>query len=316
MNQDLVALDFKSLGTDIHAEIVLDTISREKKEEAKADLESLKNIYFAKQKIFNRFDLESEISKINRKLKTFQEASADMLYLGKRILHYNEISNGIFDPRVIGILENIGYDKDFKRKDFSAANLPKKQAPLGGDLEKDLAIKDGKIYFGKKMDFSGVAKGYITDCAAKFLKNQGWENFLVDSGGDMRIFGKNQDDENWKIEIEGIPKAKLMLEITDQGIATSGISRKKWKIDGKKFHHLINPKKPNQFSYELRTVSVIAKNTEEADGRAKVLVLLGKENGMEFAAENKIAAVFLDYLGNVFVTSEAKKYIPTHGPTG
>jgi len=59
----------------------------------------------------------------------------------------------------------------------------------------------------------------------------------------------------------------------------------------------------------LRTVTVVEKDTENADGRAKVLVLLGKKNGMMFAKKNKIAAIFLDYKGNVFISPEAKKYL-------
>jgi thiamine biosynthesis lipoprotein len=104
-----------------------------------------------------------------------------------------------------------------------------------------------------------------------------------------------------------------MLEISDRGIATSGISRKKWGIQGKKFHHLVNPMDPNNYSYDLRTVSVIAQNTEEADGRAKTLILMGKERGLEFAQKNRIAAIFLDYRGNIFISSEAKKYISRKG---
>jgi hypothetical protein len=38
---------------------------------------------------------------------------------------------------------------------------------------------------------------------------------------------------------------------------------------------------------------------------------MGKEKGLEFAKKNKIAAVFLDYRGNIFLTPEAKKYIST-----
>ena len=71
----------------------------------------------------------------------------------------------------------------------------------------------------------------------------------------------------------------------------------------------MNPKDPDKFSYELQTVSVIAKNTENADGRAKVLVLLGKEKGMKFARKNKIAAIFLDCKGSVSISPKAKRYI-------
>jgi FAD:protein FMN transferase len=309
MNKPVSEIGFRALGTDIYVEIVFGISSREKKEKAKLDLKELENIFRAKQKIFCRFHPESELNRLNRKTGEYSDASQDMLYLAKRALYYNKISGGLYDPRVIGVLEKIGYRKDFRTTDFSKFSLPEKFQKISTELADDLKTRGGEIFFGCRMDFSGIAKGYITDCAADFLKIRGWKNFLIDSGGDMRIAGKNNEGEKWRIEIEGVPKKKLMLEISERGIATSGISRKKWEIQGKKFHHLVNPKDPNNFSYELRTVSVIASKTENADGRAKTLVLMGKEKGLAFAQKNKIAAIFLDYKGNIFISPEAKKYI-------
>lgn len=298
---------FKALGTDINVQIVCGE-EREKKS-AEKDIERVERMYREKQKIFCRFNPKSELSRLNKNLNKFNSASPDIIYLAEQALFYSQLSGGLYDPRVIEILEKIGYNKDFKRTDFSKFDAPDEFREIKGNLKDDLKIENGKIFFARRMDFSGVAKGYITDCAAKFLKSQGWKNFLIDSGGDIFAAGKNADGEDWRISVEGIPEKRLMLEITNRGIATSGISRKKWQIGEKKFHHLINPQNPNHFSFEIRTVTVIEKNTEEADGRAKVLVLMGKERGMEFSKKEKIAAIFLDYKGNIFASPEAKKYI-------
>jgi thiamine biosynthesis lipoprotein len=307
MSYQLFHSAFRALGTDINIQIVArNSGDKSKIEDA---FSGIKKLYKKKQEIFDRFDPESEIINLNKNLGAFQNVSADMLYLTKRALYYNKISQGLYDPRIIEILEKIGYDSDFRKKDFSKNEITNRFKAIGDELEKDLRVKDRKICFSRRMDFSGIAKGYITDLAAKFLKKNGWKDFLIDSGGDIFAAGKNADGEKWRIEIEGISKEKLMLEITERGIATSGISRKKWEIGGKKFHHLVNPKNPNKFSYEIRTVSVIEKNTENADGRAKVLVLLGKEKGMEFAKKNKIAAIFLDYKGNINISPEARKFL-------
>lgn len=299
--------DFRALGTDINIRVVVE--DETEKEKAGNDLKKAKNIFSSKEKIFSRFDPESELCRLNKNTGVWQKASLDMLYLIGRALYYNDISGGLYDPRVIEVLEKIGYDKDFKGKDFSKVDSPQEFFAAKTELRNDLKIDDNKIFFARRMDFSGIAKGYIVDQAAEFLKKRGWKNFLVDAGGDMNIFGRNDEEKKWRIAVEGIPEEKLMLEISGKGIATSGISRKKWQIKGKKFHHLVNPQDPNHYSYELRTVSVISENTENADGRAKTLVLMGKEKGLEFAKYNRIAAILLDYKGNIFVSPEAKKYI-------
>jgi thiamine biosynthesis lipoprotein len=301
-----ISSDFRALGTDVNIRII--ATDREK-EKAKNDLEKAKNIFISKEKILSRFDSESELSKLNKNVGAWQKASPDVLYLAGRALYYHDISGGLYDPRVIEVLEKIGYDKDFKEKDFSVADSPPVFSVSKTELSDDLKINGSKIFFARRMDFSGIAKGYIVDQAAEFLKKSGWKNFLVDAGGDMMISGLNSSGEKWRISVEGVPEEKLMLELSECGIATSGISRKKWQINGKKFHHLVNPKDPNNFSYELRTVSVVAENTENADGRAKTLVLMGKEKGFQFTKKNKIAAIFLDYKGNVIVSPEAKRYI-------
>jgi thiamine biosynthesis lipoprotein len=302
-------MEFRALGTDVFLEMVLDGSGEKEKTEASSDLLEAKNIFFEKEKIFSRFDQNSEISKLNKNLSVWLSASLDIRYLSERALRYNEKSGGLYDPRIIAVLEKIGYERDFRGTDFSKLELPDEFEKISEKLEKDLKIRDGEVFFGRRMDFSGIAKGYIVDQAAEFLKKKGWKNFLVDAGGDMGISGLNNEGEKWKISIEGVPEKKMMLEISDRGIATSGISRKKWTIAGKKFHHLVNPKNPNEYSYELRTVSVIAKNTESADGRAKTLVLMGKEKGMDFARKNNVAAIFLDCEGDILVSPEARQYL-------
>jgi thiamine biosynthesis lipoprotein len=299
---------FRSLGTEIYVEVISESDREEELKKARRDIGEIENLYRAKEDIFSRFKKTSEISLINQTIGKFQKCSSDISRVAGRALFYNKMSGGIYDPRVIGILEKIGYQEDFRKNNFSRMEIPEIFDRIEKKLNEDLRTEGNEVLFGRRMDFSGIAKGYITDCAASFLKKKGWKNFLVDSGGDIYASGKNADGE-WRIEIEGVPKEKLMLGISNQGVATSGISRKKWQIKGRKFHHLVNPKNPSKFSYELRTVTVVEKNTENADGRAKVLVLLGKKNGMAFAKKNKIAAIFLDYRGNIFISPEAKKYL-------
>ncbi len=301
-------IEFKALGTDVSVEIALS--GEEKKKQALYDLKEVKRLYFEKQKIFDRFRSDSELSAFNLNLGSFREASPDFLYLAGRAIFYHKLSGGLYDPRIIGVLEAIGYDRNFDDlgKDSVKVNdyFPGK---ITGSLAEDLAIEGARVCFKKRMDFSGIAKGCITDLAAKFLKERGWKDFLVDSGGDMFAAGKDGRGEKWRVGVEGIPEKKLLLAISEKGIATSGISRKKWEAGGKRYHHLINPQKPDEFSFELRTVSVIEGDTENADGRAKALVLMGKKKGLEFARREDIAAIFLDYRGNVIITPEAKKYI-------
>jgi thiamine biosynthesis lipoprotein len=158
------------------------------------------------------------------------------------------------------------------------------------------------------MDFSGIAKGYITDRGVLFLRKRGWKNFLLDSGGDMFAVGTDQFREKWKIGLEGISEKQFFLDIQNQAVATSGVTRRKWEKNKKRYHHIINPKNPCEFSFDLRSVTVIEETTEKADVLAKVLFLMNKKEGLEFSRAKKIKSFFLDYRGNLYLSPEAKSF--------
>lgn len=299
MEEKYAEKEWHTLGTDIYLQIVGDDL---KNPRIKKVFLAVEDIYDRQEKIFSRFNKESELSNINSHLGKLFDSSSDILYLAKKSLEYYKESDGLFDPRILETLEKIGYDRSFSKKDFSSDEIngilsaEEETTQLGSDL----IIKDSRIKFQKRMDFSGVAKGYITDQVADFLKLQGFQNFLIDSGGDMFAAGKNNFDNPWGIALEGSPNEnESLLKISDQAVATSGNVRRNWRKGEKKFHHLINPHQLNNFSFDLKSVTVIEKNVERADVWAKILFLLGLEKGIEKAKEKKISAFFLKQNGNV-----------------
>lgn len=299
--------EFRALGTEIEIFLVID---REKNiEDAKDILEEIKKIYQDKEKILSRFSKESELSKLNSSLGIFKNSSSDILHLAQKSLEYYKESEGYFDPRILEILENVGYEKDFKTNFFPQKEIEKDKIFSKNKLTEDLKIEGEQVCFGRRMDFSGIAKGYITDFISQHLENSGWQNFLVDSGGDIFAKGKDEQKEKWGIEIEGITKEKIILSLEDSAVATSGITRKKWEMGGEKYHHLINPLHPYDFSFDLKSVTVMAEICERADVFAKVLYLMGQKRGMEYAKEKKIPAIFLDYRGNMYVSEKMKEII-------
>ena len=307
---ELVSEKFRIMGTEVSVDLVVsDDFPRE---DALRLIKGVRNVFLNNEKIFSRFDAESELTKINRNLNIEQIVSDEMFEVLQLCLKFNDISRGYFDPRVIEILENIGYDKDFMSNNpnsFEGREINLEF--IDSDIKQDISLNEAKkaVFLQKRIDTTGIAKGWAVDQAVRYLRNEGWVNFIVDAGGDMFACGVDEYGEKWKIGIEGLNDDKVALKLQDEGIATSGISRKHWQIGEKKFHHLINPKDPKTFSYDIKTVTVISEKTVEADGRAKTLVLMGKERGLQFANENNIKALFLDYRGNVYISEKIKEHL-------
>jgi len=296
---------FDALGTNITIHICLD--DPDDSARAQADIEDIKKEYARLETIFSRFDKESELSKLNVNLGTWHEVSSEMREVVERSLDYYQQTDGLFDPRIIETLENIGYAKDFKKQHFVLKNGGA-ISKISGTLSDDLHVDGSQIKFNARMDFSGIAKGYITDRIAVLLKQRGWQNFFVDSGGDMYFSGKDAKQDAWYVAIEGIDEKKMMLKLENFATATSGIGRRKWQIGEQKFHHIINPKHPESFSFDCKSVTVVAKSTEAADVWAKALFLKGIKDGKKYATEKNIPCVFLNYKGTAWLSPELKKY--------
>lgn len=297
---------FSAMGTDVSVEIIAGTGEIEK---AEAAIKQVKGIFAKNEKTFSRFRGDSELSLLNKHLGRETAVSPEMQAVLELCLKFYRLSEGYFDPRIIGNLERSGYDKDFRRSDLNQPEAAEiKLEKIQGELKNDLVLNSEKAtaLIKRRIDTTGIAKGYTVDEAAEYLIRAGFKNFLVDAGGDMYAAGGAAGNSDWKIGIEGLDDSRIMLRLKDEGIATSGISRKHWTVGAKKFHHLVNPKDPGNFSFDIKTVTVIENKTVEADGRAKVLVLLGKEKGLEFANKNKLKALFLDYRGNVYLSAAIK----------
>lgn len=304
----IIHLKFRKLGTDIDIQLVV--ADTEEKKIAQEDFLLVEKMYNDFNNIFSRFDLESELSKLNSNLRVFSVASEHLCEIVKRSLLYNKQTRGIFDPRVLDILEKVGYFDDFSdgQRKFRS-DIDEKSTLLQSDLVNDLKIENEKVFFGVKMDFSGIAKGYITDKVAEFLISKGWKNFLVDSGGDMFMQGFDEEQRRWTIAVEGIDEKKMIFALDEKGIATSGIGRRRWEIDSKRVHHIIDPKNPENFSFDLKSVSVIAESTTSADVWAKTIFLMGANGGMLYAKEHDLAVVILNYRGAAWISPKAKEYL-------
>ena len=146
-------------------------------------------------------------------------------------------------------------------------------------------------------DLSAIAKGYAVDQAADALAAMGFENYLIELGGEIRTAGRNERGTPWRIAIErplveGREPHRL-LPLGDMALATSGDYRNFHEKDGRRYSHTIDPRSGRPVSHRLASVSVFDALCVRADGYATALMVLGEDEGFRFAVENNLAALFL-----------------------
>ena len=226
--------------------------------------------------------------------------SSEFCVLLERSQEVSKVTDGAFDL-TIGPLVNLwGFGpEDQIAAPPSAADIAAAQGRVGFDkLETDCAERlvrkdDPDLY----VDLSGWAKGHAVDQIAEMLDQQGFENYLVEVGGELRVKGQNRDNKNWAIGIEApstsarVPHA--VVNVTNTSVATSGDYRNYFEHEGQRFSHTIDARTGRPVMHDLAAVTVIDASAAYADAMATALLVLGPDAGPALAEQLQIAAYFL-----------------------
>jgi thiamine biosynthesis lipoprotein len=131
---------------------------------------------------------------------------------------------------------------------------------------------------GLRIDSGGIAKGLAADLVGELLK--GHPSYAVDCCGDLRVGGTSGRPREVRIDDPFDDGACLAtLELTDGGIATSGIGRRTWRSgsDESVAHHLLDPSTGAPAYTGVVQVTAVAPTAFEAEVRAKTALLRGPD---------------------------------------
>ncbi|MCM8773936.1 MAG: FAD:protein FMN transferase [Candidatus Omnitrophica bacterium] len=251
-------------------------------------------------KIFNIYDPNSEISKVNSTYNIPIRVSSELIEVLELAYKTYQLTDGSFDVSK-GILYKFwkNFIKGKKIDKFPDKEEIEDLVKLGGmefiGVDKNFQTVTIKKE-GLMIDLSGIAKGYMVDKAVEKLKKKGIDSAIVDAGGDIYCLGKNYHT-SWKVGIrdplvrDGIID---IIPVVDQAIATSGSYEQFFTYASQNYTHIINPKTGYPLDDKIISVTVIAKNCTTADALATAFFVMGYEKIKEFLAkENLGVKVFL-----------------------
>lgn len=135
------------------------------------------------------------------------------------------------------------------------------------------------------LDVGAIAKGYAVERVAEYLINNGVTDFLINIGGNIRTIGMGKNNEPWKVGIENpdvekqeeIPHIEY-LKLTDMSLVTSGCYQRFYEVNGKNYHHIIDPETLFPGDKYL-SVSVLTKDSGLGDALSTSLFLMSIEDG-------------------------------------
>jgi len=183
---------------------------------------------------------------------------------GKNDREYKDIWEPPTDLDIIMEMEKIGFDK----LKLNGLNLVKTKR-------------------GQMIDVNAIAKGWGVDQIYKYLKSNGFTQFMVEIGGEVRTYGKNNKGKSWKIGIDrptpGVRPGENIFAIAslnNQAMATSVYYRNFFEYDGVKYSHIIDPQTGQATQSKISSITVTGPNCLDADALATALNVMSLEEGL------------------------------------
>jgi len=313
-----VLLQGRTMGTTYNIKVV-STLEQVKSLELQSKIDAaLKQV----NQEMSTYIPDSEISLFNKSQSTLAvEISPGFARVLKESLRLGELSHGKLDITVGPLVNLWGFGPEQRPETVPSDELlAATKSRIGLShlqlVDKKLSKKLPSLY----IDLSTIAKGYGVDVVAELIEANGITNYLVEIGGEMRLRGFKHTGELWAIAIEkpildpsGEQRAVHQVIIPkDNAVATSGDYRNYFEADGQRFSHIIDPETGTPINHNLVSVTVITSSSMTADGLSTALMVMGVEQGMAFAKENDLAALFISKSDNGFkeqFTVKFKQYL-------
>jgi thiamine biosynthesis lipoprotein len=153
-----------------------------------------------------------------------------------------------------------------------------------------------------RLTVDGIAPGYAVDRIATGLHAQGYEDFVVEIGGEVRARGQRPAGGPWRIAVE-VPLSSgreplVGIRLRDAAVSTSGDYRDQ-RIDrtGQRYSHTIDPRTGRPVQGQLTSVTVIDGSAMRADAYATALMVMGTKAGLEWARQRRIPVLFVERTG-------------------
>jgi FAD:protein FMN transferase len=172
---------------------------------------------------------------------------------------------------------------------------------------------------GMRLDLGAIAKGYAADRAADIYRAHGIDNGLIDLGGNVVAMGTSDFGGAWRVGIQSPFSARgtvlATLALHDASAVTSGVYERVLEVDGRRYHHMLDPLTGRPFDTDLASVTIIAESSMVADLWSTIAQAGGVEAGYaRVSAAPRIEAVFVTVEGRIVATEGAEPLLSIAAP--
>jgi thiamine biosynthesis lipoprotein len=275
------------------------------------------------ESLLNYYSIDSEITAINNNAgKGPVKVSTETLDIIEKALAIAEATRGAFNPTIGPVMKLW----ESSRQD------PEHPLPSGQIISETLKLVDyGKININKadseiflmdagmEIDLGGIAKGYAADSAIGTIRASGIRSALVSIAGDIKGIGLKNENKPWRVGVQD-PRSKsgsreeeyeiiTTINLSDRAVSTSGDYQRFFLKDGKRYHHIIDPRTGYPTESRLISVSVMASEGYIADGLSTGIFILGPERGVDLLESMDLDGIIVDMDKKVYITENLREKI-------
>ncbi|QWT17775.1 FAD:protein FMN transferase [Collinsella sp. zg1085] len=225
----------------------------------------------------------TDISRINNTGGYPVEVHPEVAHLLELSLSYCEASGGRFD---------ITAEPLARLWNYHTAQLPSPSMVEEAKQHvnyRGVHVRDNRVWLDDAqacITLGGTAKGYIADKMRELLICRGQERGMVNLGGNIAIFGERSDGFPWEVVLDNPAQAGSPVAILDVGplaVVTSGVSERFFKIDGERYHHIVDVSTGYPAKTDILSVTVIDSSAMRAEGFSTTLLLAGSKEAYRMA---------------------------------
>ena len=195
-------------------------------------------------------------------------------------LQISKDTDGAFDITVQPLLELFGfYGPPFRLPEPEEIQQCLERVGYANLILSDTELRKKRPDI--KIDMGSIAKGYAVSQAAQVLRDHGVTSALVQAGGDIYALGKKVD-QLWKIGLRN-PRGDGVLgylDVQDLAVMGSGDYERFFMHEGKRYHHIFNPK-TGYPAEGLSATFLVYQDPKVANAWNTAIFVLGPEKGLK-----------------------------------
>ena len=300
MKRNAQRIDFDAMGTQFFCIVV------------EPSEEIFDSIFLLAQDLENkwsRFKPDSELMKLNNNPDVAVTVSPETIRLLNEMKIGYEITDGKFDPNVLGDVLDSGFAvskrNNSERTEWSARSQSKSTFE---DVIVDESNSTVLLPSGVGIDAGGIGKGLAADLIATRALELGAMGVAAFAGGEVAVKGIPPEGEGWEISISDPRDSSIFIDkirLSLGGVATSNVTG--WVSDQGK-SHIMTPGLEKHGAAEVIQATVITNAAVHAEVMTKMCFGTPVTEALALVEAAGGQALIVDKDFQLHETTEWKKY--------